>query len=58
MIISEKQLQFMYQVLLDSMCIVGASSPFKFDRDTRKRYADEIFNQQSNDLKDFSDDNK
>jgi len=41
-------LQVMYQVLVDSLCIVGSGSPFKFDRDTRSQYADEILNQQSN----------
>jgi len=48
--ITEKQLQVMYQVLVDSLCIVGVSSPFKFDRDTREKYADEILNQQSDEI--------
>lgn len=51
MIITEKQLLMMYQVLIDSLPIVGASSPFKFDSDTRRKYADEIFNQQPTELK-------
>ena len=46
--ISQKQIQIMYQVLVDSLCIVGSGSPFKFDRDTRRKHADEILNQQSN----------
>lgn len=41
----------MYQVLVDSLCIVGTSYPFKFDRDLRHKFADEIFNQQSEELK-------
>ena len=48
--VSQKQIQVMYQVLVDSLCIVGASSPFKFDRDTREKYADEILNQQSDEI--------
>lgn len=46
--VSDKQILFMYQVLTDSICILDVDSPFKFDRETRKKYAFEIFNQQSN----------
>ena len=53
MIISEKQLQFMFQVLVDSLAIVGKSSPFKFDKEIRQRYADEIFSQQNEKLKEI-----
>jgi len=49
--VTEKQLQMMYQVLVDSLCFVGSNSPFKFDRDTRRKYADEILNQQSDEIK-------
>lgn len=49
--ISEKQILFMYQVLLDTMSIV--SPDFKFDRETRKMYANEIFNQQSEEPKEI-----
>ena len=55
--VSQKQIQVMYQVLVDSLCIVGASSPFKFDRDTRRKYADEILNQQSDEIIDLKNDN-
>ena len=40
----------MYQVLIDSLPIIGGHSPFKFDRETRVRNADQIFNQQSDEL--------
>ncbi len=52
MIISEKQLLFLYQVLLDSLQITGSYSPFKFDADTRRKHADEIFNQQPTEFRD------
>jgi len=55
--ITEKQLQVLYQVLIDSLCIVGSGSPFKFDRDTRRKYADEILNQQSDEIKDIKNAN-
>lgn len=55
--ISQKQIQVMYQVLVDSLCIVGSGSPFKFDRDTRSQYADEILNQQSDEIIDLKNDN-
>lgn len=55
--ISQKQIQVMYQVLVDSLCIVGASSPFKIDRDTRSQYADEILNQQCDEIIDLKNDN-
>jgi hypothetical protein len=54
MIIKEKQLQLMLQVLVDSLDIIDH---FKVDRQTRKDLVNQIFNQQSNKLKDVSDDN-
>jgi hypothetical protein len=58
MIISDKQLQFLYQVLMDSLCIVGASTPFKFGQELRIQMADEIYRQQSDKLRDIKDDNQ
>ena len=49
------QLHFMFQVLVDSLSIVGKSSPFKFDKEIRQRYAEEIFSQQNEKLKEFKD---
>jgi hypothetical protein len=55
--ISDKQIQFMYQVLMDSLSIGdGGYGPFKYDRATRKKYAEHIFNQQSDELVEVSDD--
>ncbi len=51
MIISEKQIMMMYQVLVDSLGIVGSWSPFKFDSETRKQLVNDILNQQSKELK-------
>lgn len=51
MIISEKQIMQLIQVLVDSIPIVGASSPFNFSQDHRRALADEILNQQSKELK-------
>lgn len=48
MIITEKQLIFLCQVLVDSLAIVGRSSPFVFSQDVREKIYNEIFNQQSN----------
>ena len=54
--ISEKQLQFLYQVLTDSLVIDdGGSCPFCFNKQTRIKYADEIFNQQSDKLSEVKD---
>ena len=51
MIISEKQIMQLIQVLVDSLCIVGGSSPFKFHQEFRRELADDIINQQSAELK-------
>ncbi len=51
MIVSEKQIIQLIQVLVDSLCIVGKSSPFKFDQEFRRQLADDIINQQSEELK-------
>jgi hypothetical protein len=51
MIISQKQLLMLYQILIDSLPIVGGSSPFKYDRETRERLANAIINQQSDKAK-------
>lgn len=55
MIISEKQILFFYEVLTNSLCIIGSGSPLKFDRDTRLRIANEIHNQQSDELKEIKE---
>ncbi len=51
MIISEKQIMQLLQVLIDSICITGGASPFKFSQDFRRQLADDILNQQSKELK-------
>lgn len=51
MIISEKQILELFQILTDSLCIVGGSSPFKYSQEHRRQLADEILNQQSQELK-------
>lgn len=51
--VSKKQILFMYQVLMDSLPIIGSHSPFKFDQDVRRKYADNIFNQQDDSIVDF-----
>lgn len=56
MIVSEKQLQMLFQILVDSLPIVGGGSPFHFDREARQALADEILNQQSKELKNVSED--
>jgi hypothetical protein len=49
--ITERQLLFLYQVLLDSLPISGSNSPFTYTQEQRKKIADDILNQQSNELK-------
>lgn len=51
MIISEKQIMQLIQVLVDSISIVGASTPFNFSQEHRRKLADEILSQQSEELK-------
>jgi hypothetical protein len=51
MIISEKQIYLLMQVLVDSLSIVGGSSPFNICRQTRKELSEQIINQQSEELK-------
>lgn len=51
MIISEKQIMELFQVLTDSLCIFGGSSPFKYSQEHRRHLADEILRQQSEELK-------
>jgi hypothetical protein len=46
MIINEKQLIQLIQVLVDSLPITGGSSPFKYSQEHRRNLADEIINQQ------------
>lgn len=53
MIISEKQLLFLYQVLKDSIGIHG--SCFGYDSDTRLKILNEIFNQQSEKLREVKE---
>ena len=56
--ISERQIIQLIQVLVDSLCIVGGGSPFKFHQEFRRQLADEIINQQSEELKDVSEELK
>ena len=51
MIISKKQIMQLIQVLVDSISIVGASTPFNFSQEHRRKLADEILSQQSEELK-------
>lgn len=55
MIISEKQVLKLYQVLTDSLCIVGGSSPFKYSSEYRRQLADEILKQQSDELREVKE---
>lgn len=48
MIITEKQLLFLFQVLKDSIGIHGVC--FAYDSNTRLKMVNEIFNQQSEEL--------
>lgn len=48
--ITYKQLQFMFQVLTDSLTMDAPMTPFKFTHETRKKYAEDIFNQQPDDF--------
>lgn len=51
MIVSEKQVLQLFQVLTDSLCVVGGGSPFKYGAEYRRQLADEILRQQSDELK-------
>lgn len=51
MIICEKQIMQLIQILVDSIPIIGASSPFNFSQEQRRKLADDILNQQSEELK-------
>lgn len=55
MIITEKQLLMLFQVLVDSLPIVGSASPFKHNQEIRGNLAEEILNQQSNRLIEIKD---
>lgn len=52
MIISEKQIMQLIQTLHDSLCITGGASPFYYSQEYRRNLADEILQQQSEELKD------
>ena len=50
MIISEKQIMQLLQVLVDSLCIVDGNSPFKYSREDRRDLAVQILHPQPEEL--------